>query len=551
MKKWISALITAMIIVSGTFVVYAQNETQAQVSEETVATATDAGQEVSSSGGDQEGLVTFDFKDADIRNVLRIFSHKTGINIVASPEVQGSVTVKLNNVPWEKALKIILEMNNFAYVREENVIKVLTRDRIAQEPLKTEVIALDYARATTVLTTIQSMLSERGQVKTDERANLLIISDVPSSFDTIKQVIKRLDLPTPQVLIETKLIETTMNLQKKFGVKWELLDEFTVGYRGEGENGAFEKEYTNSSGDSTTNTYNTSYAHTGRLNPNNPRYYRGLSDSAERDEETGEYSSEDYETYYNLKQSELNSYEVPDWSTATAGYTKTVAQTVRDATGTTLNTFLSASKLQMVMSALMTDGGTDILSSPSIVTMDNKEAIIKVATDYPMPSFTFNENTGTYEISGFTPTPIGITLTVTPHVAPNGYVTMDLAPEISNQGDDVSFSKLGANIPQISKENIKTCIMVKDGDTVVLGGLMKQFDTYSNQKVPLLHSIPVIGWLFKYKDKEVMKRNLLIFVTPNILKKENVGTITQNKSDEYTKIRDSFEETTTVYPTQK
>lgn len=547
MKKWISALIATMIIVCGPFVVYAQNE-QAQVSEETVSS--DVGQEVSSSGGDQEGLVTFDFKDADIRNVLRIFSHKTGINIVASPEVQGSVTVKLNNVPWEKALKIILEMNNFAYVREENVIKVLTRDRIAQEPLKTEVIALDYARATTVVATIQSMLSERGQVKTDERANLLIISDVPSSFDTIKQVIKRLDLPTPQVLIETKLIETTLDLQKKFGIRWDLLDEYTVGYRGDGENGSFEKAHTYTDDDTTSNTYDTSYAHRALLDPNNPRYTRILRSDAEPDE-NGLFDSEDYEYGNKLNHSELNSYEVPDWATSTAGYTKTVTQTVSDATTNTLNTFLTASKLQVVMSALMSDGGTDILSSPSIVTMDNKEASIKVAADFPMPSFTYNDNTGVYEISGFTPTPIGITLTVTPHVAPNGYVTMDLAPEISKEESEVNFSKLGASIPVIGKENVKTSIMVKDGDTVVLGGLMKQFDTYTNQKVPLLHSIPVLGWLFKYKDKNVQKRNLLIFVTPNILKKENTGTITQNKSDEYTKIRDSFEETTTLYPTQK
>ncbi|EKD28568.1 MAG: hypothetical protein ACD_79C00274G0001, partial [uncultured bacterium] len=174
--------------------------------------------------GDSSGLVSFDFKDADVRNVLRIFAHKTGINIVASPDVQGSVTVKLSNVPWEKALKIILEMNDFAYVKEGNVIKVLTRDRIAQEPLKTEVIPLDFAKASQVQPVVQSMLSERGSVKVDDRANLLIITDVPSSFEPIMNVVKRLDLPTPQVLIETKLIETTLDLNKKFGFKWSFLD---------------------------------------------------------------------------------------------------------------------------------------------------------------------------------------------------------------------------------------------------------------------------------------------------------------------------------------
>ncbi|MCG6536118.1 MAG: type II and III secretion system protein, partial [Syntrophales bacterium LBB04] len=122
---------------------------------------------------------------------------------------------------------------------------------------------------------------------------------------------------------------------------------------------------------------------------------------------------------------------------------------------------------------------------------------------------------------------------------------------VSAKGREVTWASLGVTIPEISKENIKTSIMVKDGDTVVLGGMMKQNDTYTNQKVPILHTIPVLGWLFKSKDKTVAKRNLLIFVTPNIIKKENAGTITQNKTDEYTKARESDEEPTAIYPVEK
>jgi type IV pilus assembly protein PilQ len=514
-------------------------------------TSQELGEPMGSPEDEKAGLVSFDFKDADVRNVLRIFSHKTGINIVASPDVQGSVTVKLNNVPWEKALKIILEMNDFAYVREENVIKVLTRDRVAQEPLKTEVIALDYAKAGQILSTVESMLSERGSVKTDDRANLLIITDVPSSFDPIVKVIKRLDMPTPQVLIETKLIETTLDFQKKFGVRWDFLDEYSLQYGGAGDGGTFLKSRTDSvadawsfgrTDDENLGTMEEEFA--WAYDSDNPRFNEYTSTPGEDPDAFG----------YDINRSELEDYKHPNWTNNEASYTKgfereiTRSLTSTDAVSTSFNTYMSASRFQVVMSALLTDDGTDILSSPSIVTMDNTEATIKVATDFPMPSFAYNDDTGNYEITGFTPTPIGITLKVTPYVAPNGYVTMDLNPEVSEFGAEVPFASLGVSIPQISKENVKTSIMVKDGDTVVLGGLMKQFDQYSNQKVPLFHRIPFLGWFFKYKDKLIQKRNLLIFVTPTILKNENVGTITQNMADWYTKKREAYDETTELYP---
>lgn len=544
MKKWTLFLLSLLVITLGIRPAFSQAAGQPgnAAPENQATTEEPAGTEVTSSG-DQEGMVSFDFKDADIRNVLRIFSHKTGINIVAAPEVQGSVTVKLNNVPWEKALKIILEMNNFAYVREENVIKVLTKDRIAQEPLKTEVLALDYAKASAVEATIKGMLTERGTVRVDDRANLLIISDVPSSFDQVKQVIKRLDLPTPQVLIETKMIETNMDMEKNFGVKWDFLSNYTLSLIGDGKNGELLKgtEVSRTITDTTTDTLD--YEHQALMNRNstNPEPIRV------QDPTTGETSWQ-----YKVPGDQLHSFNNPNWATKTAGFTKNnVLSNAYSKVTTPFNSTISASSFKLIMSALMTDDGTDILSSPSIVTMDNKQADISVVTDIRLPNYTFSEQTGRYAISGFTVIPAGITLTVTPHVAPNGYITMDLEPTVSARSREVQWASLGVTLPEITRENIKTAIMVKDGDTVVLGGLIKQSDSYTNQKVPLLHSIPVLGWLFKNKDKTLAKRNLLIFVTPNIIKKENSGTITQNKTDEYTKSREADEEPTTIYPVEK
>ncbi|MBN2143029.1 MAG: secretin and TonB N-terminal domain-containing protein, partial [Candidatus Aureabacteria bacterium] len=407
----------------------------------------DQGDEVVS--GDKEGLVSFDFKDADVRNVLRIFSHKTGINIVAAPDVQGSVTVKLNNVPWEKALKVILEMNEFAFVRDENVIKVMTKAKIALEPLQTEVIPLNYTKASAVLPTLEGMKSERGQIKTDERANLLIITDVPSNFPEMKKVIERLDTPTPQVMIETKLIETTGTVLKKFGIKWSFLNEY------EFKTNPFSKTF------SETNRTVTEWEKAHEFIPfaksDDPRYWENTSYNSV----TGETTVDEFG--YLVKDRELPGYEHDIWSFDAGGYTKGALNS--DTITRTISTGISATGLSVLMSALMSDSGTDVLSAPSIVTMDNREANIKVAVDYPVPQFTYNQSIGTYEANSYTKEPVGITLKVTPHVAPNGYITLDLVPVVSSLDDKVKVKDV--DLPVIAKEEISTTVMVKDGDTIV------------------------------------------------------------------------------------
>jgi type IV pilus assembly protein PilQ len=561
-------LATAFAVLVSPLSVFAQEE---------AAPATDVvpsgAEEVSS---DTSGLVSFDFKDADIRNVLRIFSHKTGINIAASPDVQGSVTVKLNNVAWDKALGVILEMHDFAYIKEGNVIKVLTRTKVAQEPLKTEVIALDYAKATEVMSTIQSLLTERGNVKQDDRANLLIITDVPSSFEPIIKVLKRLDAPTPQVLIESKLIETTLDVERNFGVKWSVLDKFNLGIIGPNRLKTLTQTVSQvgTGADSVAHTWG--FQANPIFNPRDSRFnFQDANNNGSFDEgELGGYANSGG-TPFNYQQndwfvtnttsgdftpavvdpltgivttpSELTFEHIPFTQTNAQSNSNTYSNSKSDLI-TQESGFTTVPSMNLILSALMSDGGTDILSAPSITTLDNKTAKIKVATDFPIPNFTYNRDSGQYEISGFRELPIGITLSVTPHVAPNGYITMDLLPSISKQEGSLPFTRLGFNYPLVTKEEVETSVLVKDGDTIILGGLLRQSDTYSGQKVPLLHSIPVLGWLFKSKDKKIEKRNLMIFVTPTIIKKQNSSTVMQDKFDFYTKTRENFDETTTIYP---
>lgn len=492
--------------------------------------------------GDQSGFVSFDFKDADIRNVLRIFSHKTGMNIVASPEVLGSVTVKLNEVAWEKALRTILEMHGFAYVREENVIKVMSQEKVQSEPLKTEIFTMDYAKVNDIKPTITNILTERGKVESDDRSNILIVTDVPSNFETIAKVLERLDTPPPQVLIESKIIETTLDMTRNFGVRWSFLDGYTVG------TSAFSVARVNSKTRTSNNTLGENYTYNPLIEHPDANPRNTFIGTYSSDPITGDPVFDIEDVQATMTRDEWPNYNHNLWGLESAALTK--SETLSNALTKTRSwsTVLSASAFELVMSAFIGDGGTDILSAPSVVTMNGTQASVEVAVKRPIPKFTYNEDIGGYEISSFEEKPIGITMKVLPNVSPNGYVTMDLEPKVSNLQGEQPFGALGFSYPITSEEAVKTRAMVKDGDTIVIGGLIRQEDSFDGQKVPLLHSIPVLGWLFKAHEKTVAKRNLLIFVTPTIINKENIPVITQDKADGYTKYRSAQEEPTELYP---
>jgi len=179
----------------------------------------------------QEGNVSFDFRDADIRNVFRILSFKSGVNIVAGPEVTGVVTIKLDDVPWKQALEVILETYGFAYEKKGSIISVTTieilkqrRENAAllaeQEKLETKIFVLNFAKASEVIESIGNVKSERGSINFDERTNSVIVTDISGRLELIEEIIKTLDKTTPQVLIEAKIVETNLNDTEKLGIDW-------------------------------------------------------------------------------------------------------------------------------------------------------------------------------------------------------------------------------------------------------------------------------------------------------------------------------------------
>ncbi len=167
-----------------------------------------------------DGRISIDFKDAELQQVLRIISLKSGVDIVAGPDVTGVITIKLTNVPWEQALDIILRTYGFTYERQNDIVRVMTIEALQQEALSTRVFPLDYADAEEVQGIILEMLSDRGRIRFDSRTNTVIVTDIPTAIFQIQEVIGRLDARTPQVLIATKVVETKLERTENLGIDW-------------------------------------------------------------------------------------------------------------------------------------------------------------------------------------------------------------------------------------------------------------------------------------------------------------------------------------------
>lgn len=397
----------------------------------------------------KDGFVSLDFRDADINNVLQILSLKSGVNIVTSPEVQGLVTIKLTDVPWQQALDVVLQTYGYAYEKKGKVIMVTTIENLKQrredamllaeqEPLVTETFNINFGIASEIIESLDKMKSERGSVNFDARTNMIIVNDIPSKIDLMSGVITKLDATTPQVLIEAKIVETQLNDTEELGIDWTV---------------------------------------------------QATARGAARP------------TSYPFTTSTENKYADDDFPAAAGG----------------LFTFgtVDFSQMQSVLEMLKSRTDTNILSNPRIVTLDNKEAVIEVGTQNPIPAYGANPETGALQVIDLDWINIGINFSVTPHVNNAGYVTLDVEPEVSSTNGAVVFENI--SVPLISTERAKTSVMVADGDTLVIAGLIKDTTTDTKKKTPILGDIPILGLAFQKKDKTIAKTDLIIFITPHIV----------------------------------
>ncbi len=457
-----------LIVINTAFYVHAQQSpdfiSPVDSEEKTAPTAEKQGQAASATAtatATATGNVSLDFRDADIRNVLRVLSFKSGVNIVVGPEVAGTVSIQLKNVPWKQALDVILTTYGYGYEQKGNVITVTTIENLKQrrldkqvlsdqETLQTKTFILNFGKSEEIVSTLEGMKSDRGSISLDSRTNTLIVTDTLDSLENMEEVIAKLDSITPQVLIEAKIVETTLNNSENLGVDWLMQVTATGAKR--------------------SNMW-------PFMNNTDNQYLDDPFPGADR--------------------------TVPDSTKANLNFSY----------GT-----LNFTQLQSVFEILRTRTDTNILSNPRIVTLDNQMAKIIVGVDYPIPNYSFNQETGSLQVSGFTWRNIGVIFEVTPSINSSGFVTLDVTPEVSEMVGEVPFDNI--NLPLISKEQAQTKVMVKDGETLVIAGLIKDSVTDTEKKVPFLGSIPLVGRVFNKTDKTVVKTDLLIFITPRIITAE-------------------------------
>ncbi len=408
----------------------------------------------------ETGNISVEFKDADIQDVLRVLALKGNVSIVADPDVKGLVTVQITDVPWEKVLDVICRTYGYAYEKEANIIRVTTLDKQGQENLVTEVFSLNYAKAADVATSVSEMRSERGKIKFDSRANLVIVTDIPTNIYKISKVIERLDSMTPQVTIEAKIMETTFSNAEDLGLKW------------------------------------------------NASYTATMSSRATTFPWPANNIGQKYDNYM-PKGDTLESF--PTISTSSFPLATSSDYTFG---------ILDGSSFSLLLEAIETHGKTKILSNPSITTLDNEMAEIHVGTDWPIASYSYSEEQGRFVISGWEYKSYGILLRVTPTINKNGYVTLKLHPEISDKQEEIEFE--GARVPVLSTQTADATVMIKDGETLVIGGLIKDKVVETKTKVPFLGDIPILGLMFQHKSTEVVRNNLLIFITPHIVKENRI-----------------------------
>ncbi len=406
--------------------------------------------------------IEISYIEADIQSVLRTLAAKAGVNLILGEEVTGKVTVNLKGVSYEEAMRLIVESKGYAYVKDKNVVRVKSRESLETEAVELQVYTLNYAKAEDVKKTLDPVLSKQGKIQVDARSNTLVLSDTPSSLTKLIPLIQSLDTQTPQVMIEAKFVETTKNPKKDLGINWS-----------------------------------------GTL-----------------------LNHQMSETAYQVSAADPTKYATdPKTGNNLTGFP--VIKSLSGGPWVPPIALLNPGDAQLVFSYLNQDTDTELLANPRVVTTDNGKARISIATQYPIPNFAFSEQTASLQINGFEYKDIGIILNVLPRINKDDFITLEVTPEASSSTENATLQSGGGSavlIPIINTRTATTTVLIKSGNTLAIGGLMRQDASDNYTKVPLMGDMPVLGPFFRSKSLSKTKRDLLIFLTPTIVRGDSQTT---------------------------
>jgi type IV pilus assembly protein PilQ len=393
--------------------------------------------------------LSLNFQDIEVRSVLQLIADFTGINVVVSDTVGGSLTLRLKNVPWDQALDIILKTKGLAMRQTGNVMLIAPSEEIAAreklelesqkqieelEPLYSEFMQINYAKADVIATLLKSpetsLLSERGMVTTDERTNTLLVQDTAAKLVEIRKLVARLDIPVRQVLIESRIVVANDDFSRDLGIQF------------------------------------------------------GMT-------RTGDTNGYDYVVGGNQGGGLLVDLPVPSSS------------------GIALSVIGDNFLLDLELSAMEAEGKGEVISNPRVLTSNQKAAYIETGTEIP-----YQESTS----SGATSTSFKkavLSLQVTPQITPDDRIFLDLVVNKDSVGEETSDG-----IPTIDTNEIGTQVLVDNGETLVLGGVYEQENRKTVNRVPFFGELPLVDWMFKNTLDTHKKAELLIFVTPKIVKED-------------------------------
>ena len=413
-------------------------------------------------------LLSPKFKDADLRDVVLWLCEKVGLNVIFDPDVRGTVTCSFEDVPWDQFLDYILKNNKMGKFLDGNILRIAPvgvlaeeqrqeqalRDAVEQSgPLVTKTYTLSYAKAQDVLDLMKEQKSPRGQMVIDARTNALIVRDTQEKIDLLDKLILDLDTQTPQVQIETRIVEATSNFVRNLGIQW-------------GGRAVMDPFY----GNQTSLQFPNKVLVDGAAIPQG-NTTRGIGGPL------GGYA-------INLPASGFNTVF-----------------------GLSFANILDTFRLDMAVSALESKGEGRIVSSTRVTAQNNKEAYINQGRQIPVQTQANFTVTVQYVNAG-------LELRATPQITAEGTIIMYV--EIQNNAAD--FANLVNGIPPITTQSAKTTVTVPDGGTTVIGGIYRIEDSVTREKVPFLHQIPLLGSLFRNSAVTKQNRELLIFITPRILR---------------------------------
>ena len=424
--------------------------------------------------------IDLDFKGADIHNILRLLADVGQMNIVTADDVRGEVTIKMRDVPWDQALDVVLRAKGLGSVREGNLVRVAPLSQLEKEleqeiarqkqmaevlPTETRLIGVSYAHASSLQDKARDLLSPRGKISVDDRTNNLIVSDVARNLQLIEDLVRNLDTQTSQVVIEARIVEANSDYARQIGIQW-------------GGNTFMDVAHGNP---------------TGLAFPYNVGIGGGADDGSSPlgglvpGVRTGVPGGANPNFVVNMP--------------APAGLN------TGSAIGLTLGSVAGAFNLNLRLSAMESTGQVRILSSPRITTLDNIDATIEQGVSIPV-SVVSAMGAQTQFVDA------KLHLGVKPHVTNEG--TIMLTVEVSkNEADFVNTGSRGD--PTILKKQAKTTMLVRDGDTAVIGGIYTRNAGLSFSKVPFFSDIPVLGWFFRNRKENDHRTEFLVFLTPRIV----------------------------------